>query len=181
MTSGLLLGVFAGPAGALSCVEPERVAADSPHLFSARAVAVDGDRYLLAPVAQRPGEPVPAKVWVRVELPEWLFWNESDGRSPVGTDRILLVSADADWVTSACALWEATELDEEWIAPVAAQITEPVQPSSTSDGDEHADAGYPGNVPAPDHSPATLAGAAGAGTALGAAALVFGLLRRRRR
>lgn len=179
LAGGLLLGPAVTSAGALSCVEPERVASEHPHLFTARVVASAGDRYLLAPIAQRPGAPVPTKVWVQVEMPEWLFWNEEGNRSPVGTDRILLVSADADWVSSACALWETSELDSEWIAPVAAQITEPVQPSATSDGEAHDGEGHPGNPPTPNHSPAALAGAAGAGSALGAVALVIGLRRRR--
>jgi hypothetical protein len=177
-------------ASALSCVMPDQIVKSAEHVFSGRIIDSEGNRILMAVDSQEPGEPVPAEVWLTVDLAGWIVWDAHrpiDSGSGVpqaySSPRRWLVAADDEWQVNACTMWWASE---PYVGDIDAQVVTPVVPP---EGEEpEADAADPGEGrdPAPSvetgpaaHEDGTLAAAAAGGVGLGAVLTAGGLWWRR--
>lgn len=85
LVAGLVVPVaVAAPAGALSCVGPDRVLTDAVVVYTGRVVDARDSRVLVQVEEVWRGGPVEEQVWLRVELEVWTEWAGPDGRIPDG-------------------------------------------------------------------------------------------------
>lgn len=176
LAAGLVVPVAAAsPAGALSCVGPDRVLEDAEVVYTGTVVDARDSRVLVEVEEVWRGGPVEEHVWLRVELEGWTQWAGPSGRIPDGfsTTSTWLFAPDEEQAVGPCTSWAMDGFLRPYVEqhrPAEPQAPVPGAAESESAADDVHEQESPAGWP-------LMAGATGLLAALGLAAL---LLARRR-